>query len=167
MSAQTPAAQPIGPLLEIKEKTQRLVAAAAALGELTSLLIRSPEHSQYTIADMEWLVVPAVVNRQFLIIRAQSPGEVTPLPGAAVMWASLSEEFDGMFRQNLGQRFTLTAEQRQSGDNIWITDVVGVPLIWNKALDEMRDTIFKGKKIAMARKEPDGTFSVIEHQPRG
>ncbi|MFM9941139.1 MAG: toxin-activating lysine-acyltransferase [Hyphomicrobiaceae bacterium] len=166
MNVRTAPTAPIAPLLEVKEKTQRLVAAAAALGELTSLLIRSPEHSQYTIADMEWLVVPAVLNRQFLIVRAQSPGEQTPLPGAAVMWASVSDEFDAMFKQNPGQRFTLTAEQRNSGDNIWITDVVGVPMIWNRALDEMRDTVFKGKKVAMSRKEADGTMSVIEHQPR-
>lgn len=166
MSAHNPAATPIAPILEVREKSQRLVAAAAALGELTSLLIRSPEHGQYSIVDMEWLVIPAIINRQFLIIRAQSPGEPTPLPGAAVMWASLSEEFDAMFKQNPGQRFTLTPEQRTSGDNIWITDVIGVPLLWNKALDEMRDTIFKGKKVAMARKEADGTYSIIEHAPR-
>lgn len=159
------AGQPIAPALEIREKTERLLKAAAALGELTSLLIRSPEHSKFTLADMDWLVIPAVVNRQFLIIRAASPGEPTPLPAAAVLWASVSDEYDALFKQNPGQRYSLNAEQRNSGSNIWVTDVVGVPLIWNKALTRLRSTVFKGKKIVFIRREADGSASIVEHQP--
>jgi hemolysin-activating ACP:hemolysin acyltransferase len=150
---------------EIQEKTKRLNEASAAFGEIVSLLIRSPEHAQLRIADLEWILVPAVTNRQFLIVRAPSPHEVTPLPAAAILWASVSAEIHEMLKQDATKRHTLSVEQRKSGDIIWITDVIGDPLIWNRALDEMHKGMFKSHILAMARRAPDGQLSVIEHMP--
>lgn len=160
-----PPAKPNGTTPATDDKTKQLAETAAALGELTSLLIRSPELSQYRIADMDWLVVPAFVNRQFLIVRAPTPAEPIPMPSGALLWASLSSELDTLFRQNPGQRYQLTREQRTSGDCIWITDLVGDPRVWSTALDHLRTTAFKGRKVSMARKADDGTTSVVEHPP--
>ena len=39
------------------------------LGEMTWLLSQSPLHRALQIGDLEWLVMPALINRQFYIFR--------------------------------------------------------------------------------------------------
>ena len=41
----------------------------AALGEIVSLLVQSPAHRHLFLADLEWLVVPPVMLRQFALFR--------------------------------------------------------------------------------------------------
>jgi hemolysin-activating ACP:hemolysin acyltransferase len=146
-----------------REKSQRIKAAAEALGGLVALFMRSSEHNRYSIADLEWLLLPAVINRQHLIVRAPRAGDKALVPAAAIMWASVSDEYDQLFRQNLGQRYQLTAEMRRSGENAWITDTVGEPLLCERALVELRRTALKDRKLALVRRQTDGTPLLIEH----
>lgn len=148
-----------------KRQTENLMAAAAALGEVTSLLVRSREHARYAIPDIEWLLVPAIVNRQFLIVRSQTTGAPVPLPGACLLWASLSPEIDGQYRATPGLRLKLTAEQRRSGSHIWITDLIGDRKLLNDALNRLRANSFKGQTISFFNGEDPTRTSVVDVMP--
>ncbi len=139
--------------------------ASQALGELVSLLIRSPEHNGYAVADLEWMLMPAVINKQFLIIRGPVAGTEAPLPVGALIWAALSPDLFNQMKQTPGQRLKLTREERISGTDIWITDTIGDPRVWNNGLQHLRSGELAGRKIGMVVKDSDGTLSVVELMP--
>lgn len=167
MSLMQVGASPVEPLIEIREKSKRLVEAAASIGAIVSLMMRSTDHADIAMRDLERFLMPAILNRQCLIVRAPSQQERTPLPAAAVLWAELSPELYAQCFKTPGKHHFFSVEQRKSGDNIWVTDVMGEPLIWNKALDRLHKTVFAGKRIGLARKSLDGVWSSIEHPARG
>jgi hemolysin-activating ACP:hemolysin acyltransferase len=143
-----------------------LTAMAAALGEVTSLLVRSREHAGYTLPDLEWLLVPAIFNRQFLIVRAQLQGASVPLPAACLLWATVSDEIDAQYRATPGQRLKLSNEQRKSGDNVWITDFVGDRRMLNEAVNRLRAGTFKGRRISFFGLEDPAKPTVIDLMPQ-
>lgn len=61
---------------------------AAALGEIVSLLVQSPAHRHLFLVDLEWLVVPPVMLRQFPLFRQG------PRPIAYASWAMVNEEVE-------------------------------------------------------------------------
>jgi cytolysin-activating lysine-acyltransferase len=44
------------------------------LGQIVTILMRSPQHKQHPLADLEWLVLPAVLSGQFRVAQAQPVG---------------------------------------------------------------------------------------------
>lgn len=147
---------------EAERKDLALRAAAMALGETVSLLIRSPDHSAYSLADLEWLVVPALLNRQFLIVRSTTTDSAVPLPGAVVLWATVADDLDALFRANPGTRYQLTAAQRTGGTHVWLTDLVGHELLLREAVKRLASTTFAGRRVSFAQKGPDGTMSIVD-----
>jgi cytolysin-activating lysine-acyltransferase len=149
--------------LDPEEKAASLRSAAAALGEVTSLIMRSPDHAHFTLPDLEWLVVPAIVNRQFLIVRAPTAAEAFPLPVAVVLWANVTAQIDALMTQDLSRRIKLTAQERQSGDIVWMTDLIGERTLVNAAVTQLRARELKGRPIKLVHRETDGSLSLIEH----
>lgn len=137
-------------------------AAAMSLGETVSLLIRSPDHSAYSLADLEWMVVPALLNRQFLVVRSSTTDSAVPIPGAVILWATVADDLDALFRANPGTRYQLTVAQRTGGDHVWLTDLAGHDLLLREAIKRLSSTTFAGRRISYAQKQPDGTKSVID-----
>jgi hemolysin-activating ACP:hemolysin acyltransferase len=150
---------------EKKRLTDGLTAMASALGEVTSLLVRSREHAGYAIPDLEWLLVPAIFNRQFLIVRAPMKGASVPLPAACLLWATVSDEIDAQYRATPGQRLKLSTEQRKSGDHIWITDFVGDRRMLNDAVNRLRSATFAGRRISFFGLEDPAKPTVIDLMP--
>ncbi len=68
------------PILD--EKTQafwRGKLAAANLANAVALFMRSPAHRHYTLADLEWCLLPALARSQFMVAEAKLPnGQVEP-----------------------------------------------------------------------------------------
>ncbi len=44
---------------------------SASFGEIVTLLMRSPHYKHYSLSDLEWLVIPALLTNQFLVVEAQ------------------------------------------------------------------------------------------------
>ena len=148
----------------IAKQTEALTAVAAALGEVTSLAIRASQIAQYSIADLEWLIVPAIRNRQFLIVRAPAPQSAVALPSAAILWSSVSDAIDAQLRSVPGQRLKLSAEERRSGDHIWITDLIGHPTLLQEAMRNLVATRFKGQLISYFARNAEGADIVVDHR---
>jgi cytolysin-activating lysine-acyltransferase len=85
------------------------------LGEITWLMTQSPRHKAIPLGDIEWLLMPAILLRQFRIFYK---GE-QPL-GVAV-WA-LADDLMAK-RIDVGDK-RLTAVEWKSGSNMRIIDVV-------------------------------------------
>jgi cytolysin-activating lysine-acyltransferase len=88
---------------------------AQVLGEITWLMTQSPRHKVMPIGDLEWLVMPAILLRQFRIFYQ---GEQ---PVGVALWA-LADDLVAR-RIDAGDK-RLTAAEWKSGSNMRIIDVV-------------------------------------------
>jgi cytolysin-activating lysine-acyltransferase len=85
------------------------------LGEITWLMTQSPRHKAIPLGDLEWLLMPAILLRQFRIFYS---GEQ---PVGVAVWALA----DDLVAKRIDARETrLAAVEWKSGDNMRIIDVV-------------------------------------------
>jgi cytolysin-activating lysine-acyltransferase len=89
------------------------------LGEMTWLLSQSPIHRAFHIADLEWLIMPALLNQQFYLFRDGAQ------PVGLALWAkctpAAAEKLDGGMIEPENR---LTLEEWSSGDAVWLVDLV-------------------------------------------
>jgi cytolysin-activating lysine-acyltransferase len=88
---------------------------AQVLGEIAWLMTQSPRHKVVPIGDLEWLVMPAILLRQFRIFYK---GEQ---PVGVVLWALAD---DLVARRIDAGETRLAAVEWKSGSNMRIIDVV-------------------------------------------
>jgi cytolysin-activating lysine-acyltransferase len=88
---------------------------AQVMGEITWLMTQSPRHKAMTLGDLEWLVMPAILLRQFRIFYK---GEQ---PVGVALWA-LADDLVAK-RIDAGDR-RLTAVEWKSGAAMRIVDIV-------------------------------------------
>jgi cytolysin-activating lysine-acyltransferase len=109
-SAQTGASAPGQPAEVPPPKT-----VSQVLGEITWLMTQSPRHKSIPLGDLEWLVMPAILLKQF---RMFYKGEQ---PVGVAVWA-LADDLVAK-RIDAGDK-RLTAVEWKSGSNMRILDVV-------------------------------------------
>jgi len=85
------------------------------LGEITWLMTQSPRHKQIPIGDLEWLVMPAILLKQF---RMFYNGEQ---PVGVAVWAMAD---DIVAKRIDGGEKRLTAVEWKSGPNMRIVELV-------------------------------------------
>jgi cytolysin-activating lysine-acyltransferase len=88
---------------------------AQVLGEVTWLMTQSPRHKAIPLGDLEWLVMPAILLRQFRIFYK---GEQ---PVGVALWA-LADEL--VARRIDSGDTRLTAVEWKSGTDMRIIDIV-------------------------------------------
>jgi len=89
------------------------------LGEITWLLSQSPLHRGLAIGDLEWLVMPAILTRQFYVFR---DGEQ---PVGVALWATCSPEAAKKLEAGvLDAQNRLLLGDWTSGDELWLIDLV-------------------------------------------
>ena len=89
------------------------------LGEMTWLLTQSPLHRAFSIGDLEWLVMPALIHEQFYLFRDGQQ------PVGLAMWAKCTPE--GVAKLDKGMiepENRLTLEEWASGDQVWLVDLL-------------------------------------------
>ena len=119
-------------------------AFAVTFSRVVSVLMRSPHYKHYTLADLEWLVVPPLLAGQCAVMEATINGRQVPV--AVALWASVSQEVDKRLSENLTAPVKLRPEEWQSGDVLWLIDAVGdvkaIPLL----MKQVQETAFKGRE---------------------
>jgi cytolysin-activating lysine-acyltransferase len=142
------AVQPL-PVLDAKAQAfWRGKLATANLGGAISLFMRSPAHRNYSLADLEWALIPALALNQFMIAEAKlQDGQAIPV--ALVLWARVSAGVDA--RLSAAQRYPirLKPNEWQSGDVIWIVDAVGDPKAVQQGIEALGRSAFQGKPYKM------------------
>jgi hemolysin-activating ACP:hemolysin acyltransferase len=124
---------------------------AARFGEIVALLMRSPAYRHMALADLEWLVVPAILSGQFSIVAARGKNETDiPVPVGVAFWASVSDEVDRKLetQKKAGlMPFRLSPREWKSGDTVWLLDVITIPQIRKSFMEKLGEGSLKGKTV--------------------
>jgi hemolysin-activating ACP:hemolysin acyltransferase len=130
---------------------------ALAFTQVVGVLMRSPHYRQYTIADLEWLVIPPLLAGQFRI------GEVKPdknqgaaMPAAVVLWASVSAEVDARLMTADEGAVKLKPEEWTSGDILWLVHAAGETRFVRHVVEQLTKTTFKGRDVKVFGRDQDG-----------
>lgn len=142
---------------EIKENTEakkpqqiqlpNFISMESALGAVMLLANRSQSHKHLFITDMEWLVIPPVMLKQFAIFRTQKNE-----PMAFISWASINEETE---KRLLTGNVKLKPQEWKSGDKLYIIDMLS-PFGANlEVLKQLKEKQFKNKDVYLIRPKKD------------
>lgn len=89
------------------------------LGEMTWLLTQSPLHKALAIGDLEWLIMPPLIHRQFYIFR---DGE---RPVGLALWAKCTPAAERKLEQGMIEpEHRLSLEEWTNGETVWLVDLV-------------------------------------------
>lgn len=118
----------------------------AGFGEVVGLLMRDPKCRHLSLADLEWLVLPALAANQMMSARGKVKDKAgneagLTVPLAFVLWAKVSEEVDRKLeaQKKAGAPLRLAPGDWTSGDIPWLVLGVGA----KEAQDKIRVKIGK------------------------
>jgi len=144
---------------------QRLGAAAsalvsAAIGEIAVVYSRSPDHKHYSLADIEWLILPPVLRGQFYVAQAARKDTGFRAPIAVATWAFVSEEVDRRLSADLAHHIRLRPEEWKCGDIAWIVDLVGAPAGIVNAVQWLKAGPFKGREAKVVVRDANAAARI-------
>ena len=120
-------------------------AGAQLVGQIVGLLTQSQAHRHLFLADLEWLIGPPMVLRQFRLFHDGKQ------PVAVALWASVSDEVE---KELIAGRPRLRPNEWKSGDNLWLIDFIA-PSVPNGSkaaealVQEMASKVFQGRRFKM------------------
>jgi cytolysin-activating lysine-acyltransferase len=88
-------------------------------------MIRSPEHKNLRINDLQTRVVPPLFSGQFAILDVERADSPNPLPIAVAFWANVSNAVDQRLSRDVSPFAELQPDEWTSGDITWLIDVIG------------------------------------------
>jgi cytolysin-activating lysine-acyltransferase len=95
------------------------VTVSHLLGEMTWVLTQSPLHRGFQLGDLEWLVMPALILRQFYIFREGDR------PVGFALWAKCNSVAEAKLERGMVEpENRLTPEEWNSGTAIWLVDLI-------------------------------------------
>ncbi len=128
-----------------------------ATAEIMWLMAQSPSHRHFFFADAEWLIFAPVARSRFRIYRDEKGA-----PLGCVLWASLSEEAE---QRMLAGSTRLAPADWTGGDRLWIIDAIAPKGGVAAMIDEMKNTIFKGRSFKFHAADKDGKREVRTLEP--
>jgi cytolysin-activating lysine-acyltransferase len=126
-------------------------------GQIVAILMRSPQHKFLRLADLEWLVLPAVLGGQYSVAQAQLSD--TTVPVGLALWTSVSPAVD-LRLSDLSAPGRLQPDEWRSGDIPWLLEVVADAQTRQLILTHLGDTVFKGREIKMRLCGADGKLQI-------
>ena len=147
----------LGKLAEMAmEQARRGGQKIPLLGPITWLMMQQSATRHGLISDLEWRVMPPLVLDQAKLYIRQA------LPLAFVSWARLNEEAVQRYRQ---PPHRLAPSDWQSGDQVWIVDLLAPYGGVQDILDDLRKNIFAGQFIFQLAPMSPGAAKVIRWEP--
>lgn len=123
------------------------ISMESAIGVVTLLANKSQNHKHLFIADMEWLVIPPVMLKQFAIFRTQKNE-----PMAFISWASVNEEVE---KRLLSGNVKLKPQEWKSGKILYIIDVLSPFGANPEILKQLQEKQFNDKAVYLIRPKKD------------
>lgn len=125
------------------------------LGEALLVLLNSNAHRlNFFIGDLEWLLLSPILKQQFRLYRDKDQK-----PVGLILWAFVNDEVNKRLELGIGK---LGFNDWKSGDTLWIIDLIAPQGGGNKMLEELKDTVFKGKKFKYQSVDDKGNRTIIE-----
>jgi cytolysin-activating lysine-acyltransferase len=129
------------------------VERASLLGEIAWLMMRSPVHRHLFLADLEWLVAPPLMLRQFRLYRRDK------VPVAFVSWALLTEEAE---QRVVNGAWRLQPGDWKAGDRLWVVDVVAPHGGLDAIIKDLRERVFPDRTFKLVRPAPESGRPSVE-----
>ena len=148
------APRPVIDKLQVGAAASALV--SAAIVEIAVVTSRSPEHKRYSLTDIEWLILPAVLRGQFTVAQAARKDTGFRAPVAVATWAFVSEEVDRRLSADLTHRIRLRPDEWKCGDIAWIVDLVGAPAGIANAVQWLKAGPFKEREAKVVVRDAKG-----------
>ena len=101
---------------EFKGPVPQYLELESAIGAALLLSMKSTTHKHIFSHEFEWMIIPAIVSKQFIIFR-NAKNE----PIAFVSFASVNE---GVEKRLLSGTLKLTPAEWRSGDKLYVIDVI-------------------------------------------
>jgi hemolysin-activating ACP:hemolysin acyltransferase len=134
---------------------------SASIGDIVTILSRSPAHKYYSLADIEWMVLPAVLSGQFHVVEATDEQRGFRAPVAFVAWAFVSDEVDRRLTEPAaGSRVLLRPEEWKSGEVAWLIFAVGSGDGVNEGLRWLKEGPFRDRPIKLIAGTENGRSKV-------
>lgn len=133
----------------------------AAFGSIVSIMMRTPNLRQATLADVEALVVPAVATGQFAVAEAQSKENGATAPVAAVLWANVSEEVDRRLSVEGDKPVKLEPKDWKSGDIPWLVMAIGDKRFLKSMLEQVQSKTLNGRPLKTRKMSGNGQASEV------
>lgn len=150
--------------LRSADKTRLNAAAsklfAASIGDMVVVLSQSPAHRHYSLADIEWMVMPPVAAGQFYVVEITEKKRGFRAPIAAVTWALVSQEVDARLREAAGERVRLHPDEWKSGEICWLIDAAGKGKGLDAALQWLKTGPFKERPLNLITRDRQRAVTV-------
>ncbi len=164
-SAPPPSDKPAGngqpkPQLDVETATARSRALAANLGAVVAIMMRSPEHRNATLSEIQTLVGPPLGLDQIAIVEARDPSSGIIAPVAAVLWALVSDKVDASLSNVDDPKPKLEPRDWRSGPIPWIITAVGHKAAVTQLLEQLVATRFSDSPPKIRVREKDGTSKI-------
>lgn len=145
-----------------EELRKRMIASkqmAATFGDIVTLLMRSPSDKHQSLADLEWLVVPAVARGQYALAEARLKETGASVPVGVVLWALVSTEVDERLSAPENP-LRLKPDEWRSGDIPWIMHATGDVKVLAGLVQRLPEAALRDRRPKMRVRGADGKISV-------
>jgi cytolysin-activating lysine-acyltransferase len=123
------------------------------IGAITHLMINSPLHRQYKVADIVERFVPALIHNQFRYY------EINGDPIGFVNWAWLSNEVEEKFKTG---QYVLNLDEWAGGENLWFPEFIAPFGHARLIIKDLRTNFFKkGTPAKSLKVSPDGSLKAV------
>ena len=131
---------------KVRQATMEL---ESILGVVTLLALRSQNHRFLFTSDLEWLVMPPIALKQFRIFRQEKQNAAI----AFVSWAAINETIE---KRLLSGAVKLAPKEWNSGNRLWIIDVISPFTKAENILKQLAENEFKNKDINILQPKKEG-----------
>lgn len=152
---------------ELRRRAAVAKQVSSSFADIVTLLMRSETERNRTLADLEWMVVPAMQTGQFAVAEAQSQETGVVAPLGVVLWAMVSTEVDKRLTAEAGQPMTLAPGEWRSGDIPWIVAAFGDNKVVGQLFEQLSKNVFTKQPAKLRARDKDGNPFVgrLEFKP--
>jgi hemolysin-activating ACP:hemolysin acyltransferase len=144
----------------------RQSAFAQRFASVVAVLMRDANFRETRLADLEWLVIPAIMSGQCRLAHlppagASSKSTGVMLPVAVALWASVSDEIDARLSTRLDKAVVVKPNEWTTGGNHWLLAVAGDKRAIPAFLGQLEAQDFKGKTVKVRARSAEGAVEVL------
>ena len=153
-----------GPATQPADQLRRAASASAlkwaSIGEIAVVYSRSPALNHHSLADMEWQILPAVLNGQYYVVKAANDLTGLRAPIAAATWAFVSPEVDARLLSDPSHHIRVGPGEWKCGEIGWIVGWGGDPPGVAAAIAWLKAGPFKDRNAKIVVRELSGLAHV-------
>lgn len=152
---------------EAMQGRRAIMNSSMALAQIVKLMLQSPNHRNFSLSDLEWMVLPALSTGQLAMAETRPDDAGIRQPLAVLFWASVSPEIDQRLSANLDAPVRLRPDEWRSGDILWITDMIGDMSTGHALVKNVVDSILAGRTVKVRSMDSAGKRIVLEINSAG